>query len=167
MHLQYILSWIKNNILDFRLLLSYSDNIYCDFLFTKIPKLSRALRHLKNFITIVYWPQPLKIYNHAYQFKWRRLDAKWRGMLRAEAEVNKMPMVLYYIGKVYIWTPCIIKIHIRIAHGLGRTHRLPHSYCLYFPHILTTTYFIYPFSIFACINDEKTKNKNMAIYNIL
>jgi hypothetical protein len=40
-----------------------------------------------------------------------------------------------------------------------------HSRCLYSPYILATIQFINPFSNFACINGEKTKNKNMTIYD--
>jgi len=46
-----------------------------EFSYSQIPKHSPAPQRLQNFITIVYWPQPLKIYNHAYQFKWRRLES--------------------------------------------------------------------------------------------
>jgi hypothetical protein len=95
---------VCGNILDFQHtvdLLLHRDCIYC-ILYFQIPKHSWASQSLQNFITIIYWPQPLKIYNHAYQFKWRRLES---GRDAADGSGDSgMRCLWYYIilGSVYM-----------------------------------------------------------------
>lgn len=143
--------------------------------YSQIPKHSPALQRLQNFITIVYWPQPLKIYNHAYQFKWRRLESGrgrwgWKG--------KWIRCLWYYIILGSVYTDAMHnKSTYKNSSWIGvRTSLSPlslyfiHSHCLYTPYILTAAYFIYPFSDF-CMHewwkDEGKECENLSIFTFL